>query len=477
MLDGTIEPGTPVFVGIEDAASGLLLGGWKVPSENADVIASCLSEAEKRYGQPARVLHDLSAAMSGACDQALANVPHFVCHYHLCRDVGDDLYDRPQAALNQRLQSLKLKTRLHEQRKGQTQMLRASTDPRAQFVLSELLDNRPVQGPFSETLGRKVLLALHSWILDYRSDGCRCSFPFDPYTLYLHRRVVRASDAVDRFLRNDSLARQAPIVLVNLQKLLREYRSDAQIKAAAELYERAFNMFDRLRRVLRLTPQDMDHLRQLQELPGGEQSEIKTALDQLRQELQLQSEDEGDVDGGLAEIVLKHLDKYWAHLMLETPPAAEASWKRTTNQLERHWGSLKRVRRRGHGRGKLRSRLRLVTGRILTHRKPQEPGMGRAGLGGEPAMAASSTCRSQPRSGQPRRVERASSSVPCGPTALSFAPSQQVHRPAHPGLPRALQPQGPRRLTTRPAPEATEFRNNSPQRGLPHVPGPLGGLS
>ncbi len=353
LLDGTIEPGTPVFLGIEDAASGLLLGGWKVPSENADVIASCLSEAEKRYGQPTRVLHDLSAAMSGACDQALANVPHFVCHYHLCRDVGDDLYDRPQSALNQRLQSLKLKARLHEQRKGQTQTLRASTDPHAQFVLSELLDNRPVLAPFSETLGREVLLALHYWILDYRSDGCRRSFPFDPYTLYFHRRVVRASDAVDRLLRNDSLARQAPIVLVNFQKLLWEYRSDAQIKAAAELYERALNMFDRLRRALRLTPQDMDHLRQLHELPGGEQSEIKTALDRLRKELRLQSEDECDVDGELAEIVLKHLDKYWAHLMPDTPPAAEASWKRTTNQLERHWGSLKRVRRRGHGRGKL----------------------------------------------------------------------------------------------------------------------------
>jgi hypothetical protein len=353
LLDGTIEPGTPVFLGIEDAASGLLLGGWKVPSENVDVIASCLSEAAQRYGQPARVLHDLSAAMSGACDQALANVPHFVCHYHLCRDVGEDLYERPQSALNQRLRSVKLQARLHEQRKGQTQLLRASTNPQAQFVLSELLNGRPVQVPFSETLGREVLLALHYWILDYHSDGRRRGFPFDPYTLYLHRRVVRASDAVDRLLSNDSLARQAPIVLVNFQKLLREYCSDAQIKAAAELYERAFKMFDRLRRALRLTPEDMDQLRQLHELPGGEQPEIKTALDRLRQELRRQSEDECDVDGVLAEIVLKHLDKYWTHLMPETPPADGASWKRTTNQLERHWGGMKRVRRRGHGRGKL----------------------------------------------------------------------------------------------------------------------------
>jgi len=121
------------------------------------------------------------------------------------------------------------------------------------------MNGRPVQAPFSETLGREVLLALHYWILDYHSDGRRRGFPFDPYTLYLHRRVVRASDAVDRLMSSDSLARRAPIALVNFQKLLREYRSDAQIRAAAELYERAFTMFDRLRQALRLTPENMDH--------------------------------------------------------------------------------------------------------------------------------------------------------------------------------------------------------------------------
>jgi tetratricopeptide (TPR) repeat protein len=353
LLDGTLEPGTQVFLGIEDAASGLFLGGWKVASENIKDIASCLNETAGRYGKPARVLHDLSAAMSGACDQALRDVPHFVCHYHLCRDVGEDLLDRPQSALNQRLRSLKLQARLKEQRDTQTEWLRRKTDPQAELVLSELLNDRVVPAPFSPMLGREVLLALHYWILDYRCDGRRRGFPFDPYTLYLHRRLVRASNAVDRLMSNDSLARQAPRALVNFQKLLREYRSDAQITAAAESYERAFTMFDRLRQALRLTPEDMDHLRQLHELPGAEQSELKTALDRLRQELRQQSKDGRDADQGLARIVLTHLDKYWTYLMPDAPPADGACLERTTNQLERRWGDLKRARRRGHGRGKL----------------------------------------------------------------------------------------------------------------------------
>ena len=80
-------------------------------------------------------------------------------------------------------------------------------------MLQELLAGRQVDGLFSETLGREVLLAFHYWILDYRSDGRRRGFPFDPYTLYLHRRLVRAGKAVDQLLSRPDVARQAPRVL------------------------------------------------------------------------------------------------------------------------------------------------------------------------------------------------------------------------------------------------------------------------
>ena len=55
----------------------------------------------------------------------------------------------------------------------------------------------------------------------------------------------------------------------------------------------------------------------------------------------------------LAEIVLTHLDKYWPHLIPKRLPVEGERWERTTNQLERHWRSAKRGRRKTHGRGKL----------------------------------------------------------------------------------------------------------------------------
>ena len=353
LLDGTVEPGTPVFLGIEDAGSGMLLGGWKIPSENVDDIAPCLRQAAKRFGMPSHVLHDLSSAMSGACDEALPGVPHYVCHFHLCRDVGEDLFEKPQAALCKRLRSLKVQLRLREQRKGQTQWLRGVIDSQAEYVLAELLAGRPVQGSLNHTLGREVLLAFHYWILDYRSDGRRRGFPFDPYLLYLHRRLRRASQAMDRLLANNAVAQQAPVVLFNFQKQLQQCLQDKQIVEATEQYERADVMFNRLRQALRLSAEHMGNLREPHELPADEQQEIKTALDHLRQQLQQQSLNEADIDQPLAKIVLQHLDKYWTHLVPDQPPNVGEHWKRTTNNLERDWGGLKRVRRRAHGRGKL----------------------------------------------------------------------------------------------------------------------------
>jgi hypothetical protein len=353
LLDGTTEPETAVFLGIEEASHGLFLGDWKIPSENVEDLVPCLRQAADRYGWPDRVLHDLSPTMSGACEQALPGVAHFVCHQHLARDVGEDLYEAPQAALCKRLRTLKLQYRLKEQRRGQNEWLRQRLDSPAELVLADLLAGRAVEVSWDDTFGREILLALHFWILDYRSDGRRRGFPFDPYMLYLHRRLVRAGQAVDRLLSQAALACRMPQVFRNFQSLLQAYRSDTEILAAADLFERCCALFTRLREVLRLSAEQMDQLRQPQELPVDQQRPIQRALQHLRQELQQQTADENDRDRPLAQIVLAHLDKYWEHLVPAPLPATEEHWQRTTNQLEGHWGTLKRRRRRTHGRGKL----------------------------------------------------------------------------------------------------------------------------
>jgi len=353
MLDGTIEPGTPVLLGIKEASRGVFLAAWKIPSENTEDIVVCLQQAAARYGPPSRVLHDLSPTISSACNQALPGVPHHVCHYHLANDVGKDLFEKPQGALCKRIRALEVQFHLKKQRYRQTELLRQEFDSPAQLMLRKLMAGCEVEAEFNQTLGREVLLAFHFWILDYRSDGHQRGFPFDPYTLYLHRRLVRAGQAVDELLSHSDLARQASPVMFNFQKQLQHYRNDAQIAAAADLYERSCSVFARVRNALRLSAEHMQNLRHPHELPTSQQPEIKRDLDSLRNELRQQAQNENDDDRPLAEIALKHLEKYWPYLVPDPTLAEGERWHRTTNQLEKDWGHLKRRRRQAHGRESL----------------------------------------------------------------------------------------------------------------------------
>ncbi len=348
LMDGTIEPDTPMFFGVHDAESRWLLKSWKIATENADAIAACLKEATTLFGRPDRMLHDLSNAMTAACEATWDDVPHGVCHFHLLRDIGEDLYAQPQAALSGRVRQIKLHPRLKEQRKGQTAWLREHVEEPlvlAATLRGEIFNVSPEEG----TLGREVLLAFHQWILDYAGDGRRQGFPFDPYLLYFHRRVVRAANAIGKLLSDPQVHQLAPRVIINFEKLLRDYLSDQQVIDAARQYEEAFCVFGKLRTVLGLVGGGEQPLRDRYLLEQAEMENVRQSLSTLREEFRQQAEGTDAESSRPYVIVVEHLDRYWDHLFVP----GGANRDRTTNSLEAHWGAGKRNCRVRHGREKL----------------------------------------------------------------------------------------------------------------------------
>jgi len=353
LIDGTLEPGTPVFFGVQDAASGILLGCWKIPTENADAMTLCLKEMADDYGRPNRLLHDLSNAMSAACQTAFPDVPHDVCHFHFARDVGEGLLSQPQRVLSNRLRRLKFQVRLREQRKTQTDWLREHDGaPEASLILQDLLRGESLTIPWNETLGREVLLAFHFWMLDYAADGTRQGFPFDPYFLYFHRRLIRGHDALARLLSRPAVQVQAPRALFNLHKHLERYRTDPEIIAAATHYETAFREFDQLRTTLKLCADGTSPMHHGYDLTVDQQQQVREELDALcddyRQRIECSSD---EVERHVCQIILSHVEKYLPQLL---PPTGLGGGNvRTTNQLEGHWSESKRACRHTQGRRKL----------------------------------------------------------------------------------------------------------------------------
>lgn len=356
LIDGTIEPGTPVFFGVKEAYEGIFLGGWKIPTENESDISNCLIEIAKHYGPPDEILHDLSERMFNACEIAFPKVPHRVCHYHLASDLGEDLYKIPQEVLSKRLRAMKLQLNLKDQRSRQTQWLRKAIQEKGMpLILKDLLNGKEINNGWNEGLGREGLLALHAWMLGYPSDGHRQGFPFDPYLLYFHRRVVIVYDAAQRLLSCEAVRNKLPKALFNFSGKLEKYLTDPVIIEATELYEKAFDIFERIRGALRLDAKGSSPMHESYELYSDEQNDVSESLDELRKQFETgigNCSDSNELK--LYDIVQVHFNKYEPYLF---PAKANGTVKdklvRTTNGLESHWSEGKRTRRQTHGRSSL----------------------------------------------------------------------------------------------------------------------------
>jgi hypothetical protein len=360
LIDATLEPDTPMYFGIYEAGDRLLLDAYRIPTENATAISPYLRQTAAGFGKPRRVLHDLSEAMALACAEALEDVPHTVCHFHLVRDIGEDLYATPQARLRDRLRQLKLQPRLKEQRSTLTDWLREHLEHPP--LLAAVLAGEQAELS-AATAGREVVIAYQQWLLDYAHDGHRQGFPFDPYLLYFHRRVVRGSAAVEQLLRDPRVHGRAPLVLKNFAQLLRQYLSDPEVCAAANQYEASFALFHRLRTMLRLGAQGENPLRDRYLLEPSEAVDVQESLEAFRAECRQRSVEEPEESGRERyRIVCQHLDRYWGHLFAAPEDPCR---ERTTNGLESWWGDGKRRCRRRHGRKKLTREFRSLPAEFM----------------------------------------------------------------------------------------------------------------
>jgi hypothetical protein len=360
LIDATLEAGTPLYFGVYEAQDNLLLDAYRISSENVDALTPCLTQTADRFGKPRRTLHDLSEAMAAACERALEGVPHRVCQFHFLRDIGEDLYAVPQARLRDRVRQLKLQMRLKEQRNALTDWLREHLEhPR---LLAEVLLGKRAEMS-AATAGREVVIAYHQWLLDYAHDGRRQGFPFDPYLLYFHRRVVRGSAAVEQLLRDARVRDRAPLVLKNFASMLSRYLSDREVIAAADQYEAAFALFHRLRTTLRMAAQGDNPLRDRYLLDESDVPGVQQSLESFRQECrQRMEEDTEEASRERYRIVCQHLDRYWNQLFA---PPEEPCRERTTNGLEGWWGTSKRRCRQRHGRKKLTREFRSLPAEFM----------------------------------------------------------------------------------------------------------------
>jgi hypothetical protein len=352
LIDGTLEPGTPVFFGVKEALDDIFLWSWKIPTENDKDISASLKKCVKLFGSPDYVLRDLSERMRDGCESALCGVPQKVCHYHFAAAVGKELYKDPQEELSKRLRAIKLRIYLRDQRGRQTQYLKKSIEKNnISLVLKDLLEGKAIDVKCLKTFASEVLLALHLWMLDYPKDSNRQGYPFDPFLLYLHRRIRKAFEASNRLLSIDTVREKNIRLLTNFSNQLDKYLTDPTIIEASSLYEKACLVFERIRDVLRLISKEPNPMHGSYKLNPGEQRKIKSTLDELEFEFGENSKNcTNPKEKSFYEIALNYINKYLLYLIPNSPSSmTEEMLVRTTTAIEKHWGEGKRILREVQG--------------------------------------------------------------------------------------------------------------------------------
>jgi hypothetical protein len=359
IADSTCEDGPPALLVALEPTSGIVLGSWKIASENKADVRQCLEEIRTALGSPLYILIDLSQALREGLAEAFPHVPQKKCHFHFLSDVGKDLCDPPQKKLSQAHRPHHLQRSLRTLRVDlRRRLLQRSMQRDESPGLYDFLKGTASEAADPRLLQQQILLSIHDWIQDFRHDGHREGYPFDPFFLYLHRRLAAAKEALDHLIAQADAKPNDLVALRNLHQRLGNYLGDAKVQEAVQEFEEAYRYLQRLRHALHLcAPQRASAPRsERHDLSPAQAKPIESSIDSFVQELRKEQPSAAAHGQRCIRIILDHLDQYAEELkpfaLADEPPSHLVH--RTTNAVEQFFRLVKRLRRRVHGRRSLR---------------------------------------------------------------------------------------------------------------------------
>jgi hypothetical protein len=369
--DATCEDGRGTMLVILAGWRRWVLGSWKIPTENAEAILACARLTIQRFGEPCTVMRDLGKAMISACEDLVADLSTTIkalgCHSHFLADVGRDLLKPGHDTLRNALRRLKMRGALRTFARDMGRELGGEL-----ATAREGFRDWQQQAPESHDLpagdaGIAVVRGLAQWAFDYAAAEKSRNFPLERPYLDLYDRCVLARRVVDGWLRAPSKDRRVLRVLRRLGRLLDPVRQEpGLVRVARDLRVRA-NLFDELRKTLRLSPGSYGRSRPCSKLPmtlrqaRQELRDVRAALKRFAVSLRNRRPQRGPAQDlrEAIDVILDHLKRHgkslWGH-EVRLPAKAGGGVRlvdRTNNLSEHFFHGMKHGERRRSGRKNL----------------------------------------------------------------------------------------------------------------------------
>jgi hypothetical protein len=317
-VDGTCEADTDVlFLAIAEPR-GWTLEAARMTTENAQEISKLMRYAVERFGSPLAVVRDLSKNIAKAKRDTIPQARDLICHYHFLENVGKKLCEKHHAKLETALRRLKVRSSLRSTRKDLVRWSRKGERLSRTQIDHLLRHPHDVEELDFVALRRFVAYALLSWLDDYKADLQGEYFPFDLPNLAFYRRGRELQEMMSQLVSSAEFPQRQLSALNTIARHLATLREDAEVVAVAARLEKAAALFEKLRKLLRLTSRPRQRLLRGRDLSqnGEVTKEIQGRLKIWRDQLQKRHDRERDDDRRADQaIVLNYLQKYEKQLV------------------------------------------------------------------------------------------------------------------------------------------------------------------
>jgi hypothetical protein len=259
-VDATCEAGRGMEMSVKEGWTGILLGVWKIPTENEEIIKQHLKSVVATFGEPIAFVSDLGngmmAAIAGVVQEMQLRSRHLVCHMHFLKAVGKSILEKMHQTLKSQFRAQKTLVRLNRFVKETGEIIKPQAAAMRDFVGRwQKSGARPRAANHMESIA--VLRALAQWALLY---GTECSGEGFPFALS-HVKLFDRCDASLRSLLSlsgnncfqDSAAKHAQRLL----RILQDPVGDPEMQKTVRGLKETNAVFKELREILRLEKTDV----------------------------------------------------------------------------------------------------------------------------------------------------------------------------------------------------------------------------
>jgi hypothetical protein len=362
-IDATCEAGRGMELSIIEGWTGIVLGVWKIPTENEDIIKRHLRSTVEMFGEPVAFVSDFGNGMIAAIASVIKEMGlksrQLACHMHFLKAVGSSILEDAHKELKSKFRKQKSLTQLNRFVKEAGDIIKPQAAAMRDFVdkWQESGGQLDVSGYFESIA---VLRALAQWVILYGKECNGEGFPFALPQIKLFDRCAAALCSLSVLSEKNCFHAQAIKFAERLRRILESPIADLEIQKTVQDLKAMNSVFTELREILRLEKTDVYKHMKDKKIPDELEviAKLEEEVSSFRSIIsgRLETDAGSDADASAICVILDYFDKYERYLFNHFYTSYDASGniivkliERTNNIMEKSYRDQKHQMRRRTG--------------------------------------------------------------------------------------------------------------------------------